>query len=1063
MPLSQSSPSRWIIAFLLCAAVLSFGQGRKFKDGQEQEQDHPRERDQWFRRGRPADGGQSAEKLHRAYRQKLTLRAQAMQKRQAARSASAGATAVRAATAIPANGATWTPLGPAPEASDASGLGSQDYGPVTGRATAVVVDQNDPTGGTVYLGGAYGGVWKSTNASDPATSECGTLTGVHCAPNVRWRQLIDDQPTLAVGAIALKPDNSNVVLVGTGESNSSADAYYGLGVLRSTDAGNTWTLITSAGTKPFRGLAFSRIAFSTDSTNVVVASTAAASGGITVGGERTGTSRGLYYSSDAGATWSYRASVSDGSATPDEGSAHSVVYLPAEHKFYAALRAHGIYSSSDGTNWTRLATQPGGVTFGACPTSPTNLNTCPLYRAEIAVVPGRNEMYVWMVDAKDNNSGIYQTLDGGSTWTAVPSSAIAAIGSEVSQGTYNLDLAAIPHGATGTDLYAGAVDQWKAILTDITQAGTWGTFINLTRVYECSPYWGSYSHVHPDEHSIDFLRSNPAIIYFANDGGIYRTLNGYASASGVCGTTPYPFDNLNSTMGSMTQYVWFTNHPTNAGTLLGGTQDNGSPATASAFTSAAWVAVNNADGGYNDIDPKSPSRWYTSTYYVSIERCGIGINCTSGQFTSVVDSAKAGGDSGSFYTPYMLDPQNPARIIVGTCRVWRGNSDGSSWSTANALSYPNFSATLTAACPKGDETNPAYVPDNISALAAGGPKSATSSASQVVWAGTEHGKVYVTTNADGGASAWNNRTGSINPGGYPISAIALDPTDSSGQTAYVTIMGFDVSHVFRTANAGQSWTDYTGDLPNAPADGVVVDLADPSVVYVATDVGVFATTNGGVNWVEVGLDATGKSTFPNVAITRLAIFSGGTSQHLRVSTYGRGVWDIDLGTTTTPSISLSIPDSSATVTAGQSTTVRAIVTPLFGFTGTVTFSCSNLPAHATCSFSPAQATLSGSEVTTTLTISTASTAASLRAPGRLIYALWLPIGGIALAGFAAQLRRRALLLVAMLWCVVSLLLLLQACGGGSARPVTPRGTYTITVTATAGSITKSQPVTLMVQ
>ena len=58
----------------------------------------------------------------------------------------------------------WTPLGPAPLASDASGLGVQDYGPVAGRATAVAIDPADASGNTVYVGGAYGGVWKSTNA-----------------------------------------------------------------------------------------------------------------------------------------------------------------------------------------------------------------------------------------------------------------------------------------------------------------------------------------------------------------------------------------------------------------------------------------------------------------------------------------------------------------------------------------------------------------------------------------------------------------------------------------------------------------------------------------------------------------------------------------------------------------------------------------------------------------------------------------------------------------------------------------------------------------------------------
>ena len=101
-----------------------------------------------------------------------------------------------------------------------------DYGLVTGRATTVVVDQNDPSGNTVYLGGAYGGVWKSTSAANSDITK------------VFWKPIIDDQATVAVGAIAVQPGNGNVVLVGTGEANSSTDSYYGLGILRSADAEN---------------------------------------------------------------------------------------------------------------------------------------------------------------------------------------------------------------------------------------------------------------------------------------------------------------------------------------------------------------------------------------------------------------------------------------------------------------------------------------------------------------------------------------------------------------------------------------------------------------------------------------------------------------------------------------------------------------------------------------------------------------------------------------------------------------------------------------------------------
>jgi photosystem II stability/assembly factor-like uncharacterized protein len=279
----------------------------------------------------------------------------------------------------------WVPVGPAPLASDATGDGAQDYNWVSGRATSVLIDPADTTGNTVLLGGAYGGLWKSTDAgslnSNPAS--------------VTWQALIDDQPTLAVGAITLQPvvsgNVSNVILVGTGETNSSGDSYYGLGILRSVDGGASWTQIQSAGTgQSFLGIGFSKIAFSTANPSLVVAATAG-DNGLYVGREADGnsTARGLYYSQDSGLTWN-RVFLSD-NAVP--ASATAVVYNPsqgASGTFYAFIRRHGLYSSTDGQHFTRLTTQPSaGLASGLCPAC-SNATSCLIYRGEFAVVPGRN-------------------------------------------------------------------------------------------------------------------------------------------------------------------------------------------------------------------------------------------------------------------------------------------------------------------------------------------------------------------------------------------------------------------------------------------------------------------------------------------------------------------------------------------------------------------------------------------------------------------------------------------------------------------------------------------------
>ena len=124
----------------------------------------------------------------------------------------------------------------------------------------------------------------------------------------------------------------------------------GLGILRSTDAGNTWALIPTAngGALSFSGLGGTRMAFSTMSgqMNTVVAAMAATSEGIVDGAVTANTARGLYTSLDAGLTWTFNALVDPGGAT-DATSATSVVYNASVGLFFAAVRYHGFYSSPD--------------------------------------------------------------------------------------------------------------------------------------------------------------------------------------------------------------------------------------------------------------------------------------------------------------------------------------------------------------------------------------------------------------------------------------------------------------------------------------------------------------------------------------------------------------------------------------------------------------------------------------------------------------------------------------------------------------------------------------------
>jgi len=848
--------------------------------------------------------------------------------------------------------AAWVPLGPAPLISDGN-----LYGAVSGRATAVAIDPSDSSGNTVYVASASGGVWQSTNGANAT------------AANVSWTALTDQQASLVNGAVSVKPDGS-VVLVGTGEPDNALDSYYGLGILRSTNNGSSWTWIPAAlGNNPalsFAGLGFAKFAWSASPATTVVGATATTTLGFDEGAITSTTSRGLYSSSDSGQTWTFQTPQDAGTPiSPASASATDVIYDVAAGQFIAAIRCHGLYTSTNGTTWTRMTNQPAPLTTAVCP--PAVSTACPIYRGQLAVVAGRNEVYFWFVSLDSSgdvvDEGIWQSVNGGA-WAPIDETGIANcgdpgnLGCGVDQGYYNLEIAALPDGQA-TDLYAGAVNLFKCELLTGSQTCTAldtnfpNQWINLTHVYGCS----SIASVHPNEHGLDsMIVGGAALIYFANDGGVYRTLNGYTNlVSGTCGT-PNTFDNLNSssaangTIGSLTQFVSFSLDPTDQNTILGGTQGNGSAATSTATTSPQWITVNGGDGGYNTIDPTAVAQWYTANPYVNIYTCSSGIDCTTDTFSLTVGSEEVGGDEGAYYVPYILDPQNPSEMLVGTCRVWRGAPTVPP-SALTSISV-DFDTLGDGTC-TGDETN------LVRALAAGGPTAA--SLSTVVYATTDGtgpnaaaptgGEVWVTTNA--GTAAMTNVTGAINPSNYAISSVALDPTDPTGSTAYVGIMGFGVSHVFQTANAGASWSDWSGSgssaLPDAPVNSLLLDSSvTPTQIYAGTDVGLFVSSTTSPGWIEVGtppVPGGSAGYLPNVPVTAIGMFDSGGVKKLRVSTYGRGVWEYALPTG--PDYTNTISNSPQTIYPEQSATFNGTLTAYNGYSSPVNLSCAG-SAPATC-------------------------------------------------------------------------------------------------------------------
>jgi len=210
-----------------------------------------------------------------------------------------------------------------------------------------------------------------------------------------------------------------------------------------------------------------------------------------------------------------------------------------------------------------------------------------------------------------------------------------------------------------------------------------------------------------------------------------------------------------------------------------------------------------------------------------------------------------------------MDPSDSRRLYTAGYKVWRSNDRGDNWSI--------ISPPLSSGFPMWSM-----------AVAPGDPNTLYTGA-------TGNGVLYRTSNAlAAGGASWTDITSPALPDRL-INAIAVDPLNSD--IAYLGVSGFSFGadtqgHVFKTTDGGTTWADISANLPNTPVNAVLIDPSLLDTIYVGTDVGVFRTKNGGRSW------QTLVQGLPRVTVTDLAL--NRDTRTLRASTFGRGMWDLQL-------------------------------------------------------------------------------------------------------------------------------------------------------------------------
>jgi photosystem II stability/assembly factor-like uncharacterized protein len=464
-----------------------------------------------------------------------------------------------------------------------------------------------------------------------------------------------------------------------------------------------------------------------------------------------------------------------------------------------------------------------------------------------------------------NGSGeIWRSLNGGKTYTRrkglADGAPVAYLGD---QGWYdNVIWAGDP---TDDNLVVvGGIDLWRS-----TDGGS--------TLRDISTWWDPRS-AHADQHCIvahpGYNGKTNRRVFFGNDGGIFTTTNVRTVGSDAQPPRVTGWQELDNTYGVTQFYAGAGNAA--SGSIIGGAQDNGTLLFTSAAGSEGWTEMFGGDGGWCAADPTDPNVFYGEYVYLNVHRSldgGASADYISGQFWNGTEWTwkpvpyripDAKNQNALFIAPFVLDPNAPDRLLAGGLSVWR---------------------TDDAKRPNTDNTGPAWRAIKPSAGSLISALAVAKGASDVVWVGHEDGQLFKATNATASTPLWRklDHTGS-QP--LPIHRYCTGITIDAQQhdTVYVTFGGYAQGNVWKTSDGGTTWSNLGQALPAAPVRALAIHPDHPGFLYAGTEVGVFASEDGGVHWSPTNEGPTNCSVDDLFWMDRVLV----------CVTHGRGMFSIDL-------------------------------------------------------------------------------------------------------------------------------------------------------------------------
>ena len=670
-----------------------------------------------------------------------------------------------------------------------------------------------------YLAVGSGGVWRSDDAG------------------ISWTPIFEKQPSYSIGCVRIDPNRPHVIWVGTGEAVSGRHVAWGDGVYRSDDGGETWQHV---------GLAWSEhvsdiLIDPRDGNTVYVA----AEGPLwSSGGER-----GLFKTTDAGATWERVLHVDDDTgvtsavfAPNDPDTIIAATYQRRRRiwSFLAGGPGSGIHVSHDaGGSWSK-------VTAG--------LPTSDMGRIGLAVTPADPNLVYATIEAADKEQrGFYRSTNGGHSWERR--------NEYISGGTgphYYQEIFASPSDAK-------TVYQVDVFLHVTTDGGA--TFRQAE----------DGTAKHSDNHVVWIDPNNDQHLIVGCDAGLYETYDACKHFRHVSNLPISQFYRV-----AVDNAVPFTN-------VLGGAQDLGTLRGPTRTThidgvrNQDWSVVLGADGYHAAFDPEDNDTSYISWQGGNVLRHDMAT-------MELVDirpmpEPDEPAERWNWDAPLITSAHGSGRVYVASQRVWASDDRGDSWTAISPDLTTNPNRYELAVTDRVASVDALY---DHAAMSHFGTISALAESTVVdglLYAGTDDGRIQVTE--DGGAT-W--RPAAQPPGLAGVAFINdIEPSRHDPDTVYLAAddhkSGDYSPQLFVSRDRGRSWVSIADGLPDTTTVWAIEqDPVEERLLFVGAEHGVFVSIDGGVDWHRL-------ESLPTIAVRDLALQT--RDRDLVCATFGRGIYVLD--------------------------------------------------------------------------------------------------------------------------------------------------------------------------